>query len=220
MADEIIPDAAARLNTEWRAIRASAERLIDNVLKLGAMIDAELERLQPHERRPWIEAHCEFSYATARNYVKLARQSSLTGVRPDYVRHLYPSGRSQPSLPTQSNGTSAQSNGTPDAENTGPNCEHRADAFAQLQSVATPVKLLNDIVMWTTPRPDPQTLARLYWANYDWDTLDALTHEAQEVAEWLAQFSDAMSKTSGELVCPKCGADWMCGHDDAAVPRG
>jgi hypothetical protein len=86
-----LPVSATAINDAHRCARESAENAIEWAVKCGHML-AELKASLPRgEFDGWIESKCEFSRATAYNYIRASKSSNaLDG---SAIRHLFPSGR-------------------------------------------------------------------------------------------------------------------------------
>jgi hypothetical protein len=86
---------ATAINREHQLAQQSAESAVQHATRCGQLL-ADAKATLPHGQfQKWIEANCLFEYSTAARYMKAARQKS-TGVEISSLRHLFPSGRPDP----------------------------------------------------------------------------------------------------------------------------
>ncbi len=81
---------AKDINEAHRLARATADSAIEHAVRCGQMLERKKIELDRGKFDSWVEKHCEFSRATAYNYIKHAKSGDLGA-----IRHLYDSGRSQ-----------------------------------------------------------------------------------------------------------------------------
>lgn len=79
---------ADAINQEHRLARA---KFAEHAMECGRLLLAQKERVGYGNFIKWIEANCEFSTATANNYMKVAKNPSALG-KSGAIRRLYPSG--------------------------------------------------------------------------------------------------------------------------------
>jgi hypothetical protein len=78
------------INQEHHLARSCAETAVQHAVRCGELLVEQKARLEHGEFGNWIAAHCEFSQATANNYMRSAQNPNALGIS---IRHLFPSGR-------------------------------------------------------------------------------------------------------------------------------
>jgi hypothetical protein len=73
------------------------QRSINAAIRCGELLQAKKIELPRGGFDSWVESHCEFSRASAYNYIKISKR--LTALDGQALRHLFPSGRSKRALP-------------------------------------------------------------------------------------------------------------------------
>lgn len=81
---------AESINEAHRLAHASAENAKECAVRCGLLLIQKKKELPRGQFIPWIEAQCDFSVATANNYMKVARNPNALG---NSIRHLFPSGQ-------------------------------------------------------------------------------------------------------------------------------
>lgn len=105
---EILPDTAAALNNfavvatsksfsliaeineAHRLARCDAESAVKHATRCGELLLKQKRALPHGEFMRWIGTNCEFSQATANNYMRAAQNPNALG---NSIRHLFPSGQ-------------------------------------------------------------------------------------------------------------------------------
>jgi hypothetical protein len=82
--------AEVEINVEHRLARESAETAMQHAVRCGHLLAEHKAKLEHGEFGKWIEEHCEFSHATANNYMRAAKNPNALVIS---IRHLFPSGR-------------------------------------------------------------------------------------------------------------------------------
>jgi len=87
---QLLALTAAGVNREHCLAQRAAEGAIAHAIRCGELL-AEVKASLPHGAfGAWIRTNCEFSAATAGNYMRAARNPRALGKS---LRHLFPSGR-------------------------------------------------------------------------------------------------------------------------------
>jgi Protein of unknown function (DUF3102) len=87
---DLVPHVVAEINNEHRLAGESATTAVQHAIRCGQLLTEQKAMLKHGDFGPWIERHLEFSWATACNYMKLAKNPNA--VR-NSLRHLYQSGQ-------------------------------------------------------------------------------------------------------------------------------
>ncbi len=82
----------ARINEEHRLACSCAATAMQHAIRCGELLTAKKACVQHGEFGAWIAKNCEFSQATANNYMRAAKNPNALG---NSIRHLYASGRPQ-----------------------------------------------------------------------------------------------------------------------------
>jgi hypothetical protein len=85
---------AASINDAHRLAQGSAKDAIKHAVQCGELLLQQKKLVKHGEFMSWVEKNCEFSQATANNYMKAAQNPNALGI--SSVRHLFPSGRREP----------------------------------------------------------------------------------------------------------------------------
>jgi hypothetical protein len=64
------------INAEHRLVETCFTSSMGHYIRCGELILKQKERLKHGELKPWIAANCEFSYETARDYMRAAKEKS------------------------------------------------------------------------------------------------------------------------------------------------
>jgi hypothetical protein len=96
---------AQEINEAHRLARASAETAVQHAVRCGQLLIQQRKAMKYGEFTPWVKQNCEFSQATANNYMKAAKNPNALGIS---LRGLFPSGRPEykASIKTAKNNTS------------------------------------------------------------------------------------------------------------------
>ena len=90
LADTATDTAAKDINEQHRLARQSAETAVEHAIRCGELLIAQKAGAAHGTFGRWIESNCEFSQATANNYMKAAQNPNALG---NSLRSLYRSGR-------------------------------------------------------------------------------------------------------------------------------
>lgn len=71
-----LANQAAQINEAHRLARQHAESAVQYAIRCGELLMQQKSKLRHGEFQAWIEANCEFAYATAARYMKAAAQKS------------------------------------------------------------------------------------------------------------------------------------------------
>lgn len=80
-----------RVNAEHRLARQSAETAVQHAIRCGELLSEQKARLPHGTFGKWIADNCEFSQATANNYMRASKNPNALG---NSIRSLFPSGAS------------------------------------------------------------------------------------------------------------------------------
>jgi hypothetical protein len=78
-----------QINTEHRLAWNRANEAMTHAIRCGELLAKKKAELMHGEVMPWIQQNCDFSQATANNYMKAAKSQQL-GI--SAIRHLYDAG--------------------------------------------------------------------------------------------------------------------------------
>jgi hypothetical protein len=87
---EIMAHIKNGITEEHRLARQSAVDAVKHAVACGELLIKLKSNLKHGEFGKWISDNCEFSQATANNYMKAAKSPNALGTS---IRHLFPSGR-------------------------------------------------------------------------------------------------------------------------------
>jgi Protein of unknown function (DUF3102) len=80
----------AQINEEHRLARSAASSAVQHAIHCGELLAEQKMKVGHGQFGYWIKIHCEFSQATANNYMRAAKNPNALGIS---IRHLFPSGR-------------------------------------------------------------------------------------------------------------------------------
>lgn len=75
----VIAIGSTEINTEHRLARESAESAIQHARRCGQLLLQKKSELQHGQFAEWVTANCEFSYRSARAYMRVAALQNETG---------------------------------------------------------------------------------------------------------------------------------------------